>query len=208
MKKGAFITVNYTGRVDDVIFDTTDEKVAKEAGITREVKPVTICLGEGHVLPGLDQALIGKDKGKHTINLTAENAFGKKSTKNMELVPTPQLKKQGITPQPGMELEIDGKYGVIRSISGGRVIVDFNHPLAGRDVTYEVEILDTVTDAVGQIKTLLDIPRLPYDDVALNGESVTIKVPQIYPQPLMDAVQEKIVALTTAKEVSFEQGKK
>jgi len=208
MKKGDFITINYTGRAEELIFDTTDTAVAKEAKINRPVTPVTICLGERHVLPGLDEALIGKDKGKHTITLTTEHAFGKKSTKKMELIPLKQLTQQKITPQPGMELEIDDKYGIVRSVSGGRVIVDFNHPLAGKDVTYDVDIIGQVTDTVAQIRALLDVPHLPYDTVNVTGGTVTITVPQIYPQELMDAIQKKITTLTSAKNVTFEQGKK
>lgn len=209
-QQGDFIKLHYTGRLSDgTVFDTTDENVAKAAGITgtrSKMGPVTVCLGEGHILPGLERALISKSVGKHTVQLTAEQGFGKKSAKLLRLVPLRQFKEQRITPQPGMELNIDGEYGVVRAVSGGRIIVDFNHPLANQDLTYDVEILGGVEDKKEQVRAILDISGLPYEQVAVEGTHAVIKVKMLYPQQLIAAVQERIMKLTGLTAVSFEAG--
>jgi len=204
MKEGTFVKLTYTGKLGDgTVFDTTDPEIGKKIG--QQAEPITICLGQQQLLPGLDKQLIGKEKGEHTITLKAEEAFGLKSTKKLELVPKNQLQKQGINPKAGMQLEIDGQHGIVRSISGGRVIVDFNHPLAGQEVHYDINILKTVDDLTEQVKSIIDIIKLPYNKVEVEGNKATIFVPQIYPQEIMDALQKKMVELTTVETVSFEQ---
>lgn len=209
MKEGSFIKLDYTASLaNGRVFDTTIPEVAKQAHMTRKVAPVIVCLGQKQLLPGLDKALIGKEKGKHKITIAPEDAFGKKDTKKFELVPLAQLKKQGINPQPNMQIEIDGQFGLIKNVSGGRVIVDFNHPLADQTITYDVNVLEEITNLKEQTQSLLDTARIPYVSVEVKEQDVVIKTPQLYPQPIMDALQEKIAELTQAKNISFEQGKK
>jgi len=66
IQNGDFIRLRYTGKVDGAVFDTTDEEVAREAGIHNPEAlygPVTIRVGSQHVIPGLDEALEGRDVG-------------------------------------------------------------------------------------------------------------------------------------------------
>ena len=129
------------------VFDTTDPEVAKKSGLDKNVKPVIICLGKNVILPGLEAALVGKEIGKdYSIELEPENAFGKKDTKKIELIPTAKFKKEGMQPQPGMQVNIDGQLAVIKRVSGGRTLVDFNHPLAGITVTYDIKIVREVSE--------------------------------------------------------------
>ncbi|HIJ11552.1 TPA: peptidylprolyl isomerase, partial [Candidatus Woesearchaeota archaeon] len=80
--KGDFIELHYTGKLlDGSVFDTTDEAIAKESGIhspRTKFGPTIICVGEKQLLPGLDAGLVGKKLGKHTIELQAQDAFGKR----------------------------------------------------------------------------------------------------------------------------------
>ena len=210
-QKGDFVTLNYTGKLEDgTVFDTTDEKVAKEAGLegTKEMSPVTICVGENMLVKGLDAAITGKDKGSFSVTLKPEEAFGKKDPKLLQVIPTQQLVKQGIQPQPGLELNIDGRYGVVRRTGGGRTTVDFNHPLASQEVTYEVEILDKVTDLEAQVRAIIDMGGLPYEGIEVKEKDVTITLQQLLPKQIMDQLQNRIVNLTGAAKVSFEAGQK
>tara|TARA_Y100000310_G_scaffold341568_1_gene441124 strand:- start:1088 stop:1702 length:615 start_codon:yes stop_codon:yes gene_type:complete len=161
MKKGDFIEVTYTGKLDSgEVFDTTDVEVAKKEGIFNEnttYGPVIACLGEGHLLKGLEEYLEGKEEGKHTIALDAEHAFGKRQGKLLQLVPTQKLVKAGIKPYPGLQLNMDNMLATVKTVSGGRTIIDFNHPLAGRDVSYEVEVKRVVSDDKEKIKGILSL---------------------------------------------------
>ena len=133
MKKGDFLRLEYTGRVQetDEVFDTTIEKVAEEEGIQLENKiygPIPIIVGAGHVLKGIEDSLIDMDEGdEKEIEIPPSEGFGERDPKLIQLIPMSEFRKQSIKPQVGMSITSEGSTGKIRSISGGRVRVDFNH---------------------------------------------------------------------------------
>lgn len=209
LKKGDFITIEYTGKIEDgTIFDTTDPKLGKELGLDGTFEPATLCLGEGQLLKGLDMGLIGKELGTYTIQVPAELGFGKKNAKLLQLIPLRQFKKQNLMPQVGMEMNIDDKYGVIKSVSGGRVIVDFNHPLSGRDLVYEVTVKAIVTDVKKQLEALLEFVGLPHTGITVEKDHAIIKINPLPPQEMAEMLNKKITGLTTITTVSYEQGEK
>lgn len=209
IKKGDFVKINYTGTTEGTLFDTTVEATGKAAGINKSsYAPVTICVGEGHLIPGIDNALVGKEKGSFKISFEPEQGFGKKDPKLLQLTPLQQFKKQNINPFPGMELNVDGSYGVVKTINGGRVIVDYNHPLAGKNLDYEIEVIDLITDVKEQVTSLLDIVGLPYDKIDIEKDHAIITSKTMLPQEFMNILQEKITSLTSIKTVSFQNGDK
>jgi FKBP-type peptidyl-prolyl cis-trans isomerase SlyD len=127
VKNGDFIKLEYTGKVIETgdIFDTTDEEIAEEKGIHSDKKtygPISIIVGGGHVLKGMETALEGMEKGdEKTIELPPEEAFGERDPNLIQLVPMSEFKKQGKKPQVGMAITSEGNTGIIRSVSGGRV---------------------------------------------------------------------------------------
>lgn len=161
LKENDFIEVDYIAKIKGSgIFDLTKEDVAKENKVYNpdyKYRPVIICLGRGDILQGLDKKLIGKDIGKHKIDLTPEEGFGKKDAKLIKLVSTKEFTKQNIRPIPGMQMNLDGFVGKILSVAGGRTIVDFNNPLAGKDLEYEIDIKREVKDKKEQLDGFLDI---------------------------------------------------
>jgi FKBP-type peptidyl-prolyl cis-trans isomerase SlyD len=208
IQTGDFVKLHYTGKLSDgTVFDTTREEVAKAAGIegTRGYHAATVCVGQRMVITGLDDALIGRT-GTFSVTLQPDAAFGRKDAKLLKIVPTNQLLKQQIRPRPGMRLNIDGQYGVVRTASPDRTVVDFNHPLASQEVTYDVEILEIVSDPAAQVKAIIDPVSLPYEAVIVDGKNVTIKVPVLYPPQIQQAVTDRITRLTSITTVSFEQG--
>src|SRR3989338_9153149 len=150
LKQNDFVEFTYTGSFKDgTIFDTTDEETAKKNGLyNQDMKYGSkVCiLGKGVFLKGLEQVLIGKETGKHTIALTPEHAFGQPDSKLRQLLSTGQFRKQDINPRPGLQVNIDGVVGLVRTVSGGRTLVDFNHPFAGRDVIYDITVQKVITD--------------------------------------------------------------
>ncbi len=161
IKKGDFIELDYIGRIQETgdIFDVTSAAIAQEHKIYNpkaHYHSQIICVGEKQVVPGLDAALVNKDEKKSfTVALPPDQAFGKKDPKLMQLVPLQTFHKQQINPFPGLQLNLNGMLGTVRTVSGGRVIVDFNHPLAGRNVTYEVTIKRVVTKDEEKLQGLL-----------------------------------------------------
>ena len=161
IKKNDFVEIEYTGRLKEsnAVFDTTQEKVAKENDLydkNADYSPLIICVGENHILKGLEEQMIGKETGKeYAFEVSSDNAFGRKDPKLIQLVPTNKFRQQNIQPFPGLQLNIDGVFGVVKTVSGGRCLVDFNHPLAGRDLVYNVKINKIVDDSKEKLESLL-----------------------------------------------------
>ncbi len=160
INKGDFIEIDFVGRVLETkeIFDLTKENVAKENKIYNPkfpYKPIIICVGEREVISGLDDKLIGREKGNYNIEIKSEEGFGKKNSSLLKLVPINIFKKENLKPFPGLNVNIDGHIGTIRSVSGGRVIVDFNHPLSGKDLLFDIEIKKIIKENKEKIESIL-----------------------------------------------------
>jgi len=178
IKEHDFVEIEYTARIkeDGTIFDTTEEKVAKENNLYdkhSDYSPAVICVGENNILKGLEEQMIGRETGKeYTIEIGSENAFGKKNAKLIQLIPTSKFRQQNINPVPGLQLNIDGVFGVVKTVSGGRCLVDFNHPLAGKDLVYNVKINNIVDNDNEKLKSLLKMYLHIKDaDTEINDKS-------------------------------------
>ncbi len=145
IKKGSFLEIEYIGRIKETnkIFDLTDENLAKKEDIYNpkaSYGPIIICIGNHDIVTGLEDFLIGKKPGKYKVELKPEQTFGKKEPKLIKIISTNKFNKQEIKPFPGLQVNIDGLIGRVRVVSGGRTIVDFNHPLAGKNIIYEIKV--------------------------------------------------------------------
>lgn len=197
IKKGDFIRLNYTGRLDSgEVFDTTDETVAKQENLhLHNPQPIVVCVGSNFLVKSLDQDFIGKNIGKHKINI--EEAFGKKRADLLTLIPIKAFKKENIKPHPGLEVNIDGNRGIVKTVSGGRIIVDFNHPLASRNVSYDYEIIELVNNKKEQVQCLL--PKEIKTEFKENTAIIKSKVPE----ELKEMISKQIEDLVKVK-VKFE----
>lgn len=208
IKKGDFIEIEYVGRlkVNNTIFDLTDEKLAKENNLYNEdmdYGPIIICVGQKNVINGLDKALEGKDINKeYNIELKPEESFGKKDAKLIKIVSNSVFKKQKINVFPGLKVNMDGSIATIRNVSGGRIVVDFNHPLAGREIVYKVKINRIVSDDKEKVESILKQLGIKKDKIELKeGE---VKVDAKMPKELQDILEKKIKELVkSVKKVIF-----
>jgi len=156
LKKNEFIDLEFTARIKEtgIIFDTNVKANAKEVGL-EEVRPLRVCIGEGMVLKGFDSALEGKEIGKdYEVEINAENAFGKRDPSLIKTIPVSVFLEKEVNPYPGMILNLDGIIARISSVSGGRVLTDFNNPLAGKTVIYEFKVLKKIEDKTEKLKIL------------------------------------------------------
>jgi len=155
LKEKDFIEIEFKGRIKEgEIFDSNIKRELKKINQKAEAKPFVYSLGQDMFLKGIDQFLIGKKIGKYTIELTPEKAFGKRDVKQIQMMPTKVFNEQKINPVQGHVFNFDGKMGKVLTVSGGRVIVDFNIPLAGKEVIYNINILRKVEDVNEKIKAL------------------------------------------------------
>ena len=105
--------------------------------------------------------------------MDSENAFGPRDPSLIQLVPMREFKKQNMTPVPGMRIQSEGSTGKILTVNGGRVKVDFNHELAGRDLVYDVEVTEIITDESDKIKSMIE---LHYSNPNVDIEKTEIEI--------------------------------
>ena len=180
IKKGDFVEIEYMGRLKETneIFDLTNAEDAKKNNVYNDklkYSSKVVCVGNNILVKGLDEFLEGKECKNYTIELSAEKAFGKKDPKLMKLVSISIFSKQNIKPFPGLQVSFDGLIGIVETVSGGRVIVDFNHPLAGRDVVYDIRIKRVVNDDKEKINSLLEQMFGKHTDFEFRNKKLTIK---------------------------------
>ena len=158
IENGTYIKLSYTGSVNGSAFDTTDIDVAKTAKIFREnaiYGPSIVKVGAGHLLPGLDDDLAGKEVGtEYTIVLPAEKAFGEHKTEDVKAVDKKAFEKK---PELFERVSIEGRDGVVVNKIGSRFLVDFNHPLAGQEVTYVYTIESIVEDGTEKLTGIIKL---------------------------------------------------
>jgi FKBP-type peptidyl-prolyl cis-trans isomerase 2 len=135
-------------------------------------------------MPGLNEALKEMKVGeKKQIEVPPEKGFGKRMAELIKLIPESKFKEQDIDPAPGHTVTVNNARGFILSNDGGRVRVDFNHPLAGKTVVYEVEILEEIKDLEKRIKAII-FYFLSLDEgeseVTINGKELEIAFKKKY----------------------------
>ena len=188
IEKGDFILVDYVGKIKETneVFDTTIEEVAKKEGLYKEggiYEPKLVVVGEGWVLKALDESLLNLEVGKtEKIEVPPEKAFGHRDPEKVKLIPLRRLTSRGITPKLGERIEIDGKLAIVRTIGSGRVQLDFNHPLAGKTLVYEVTVKKKLEEKKEKIAALIHrrIPVVEIDkfNLKVTKVGVTIEVPE------------------------------
>ncbi len=209
-----FIEIEYTGKFKDgTIFDTTSKETAEKNDIFSpqiKYKPAIVCIGEKQLIPGLDSALLDKEAGKdYTIELTPEEAFGKKDIKKIKLIPPAEFQKRNINPQPGMQIDMDGEVGRVIKASGGRILVNFNHPFAGREVVYEIKVNKKITDKETKLKSFLELSfNMPEIKAEVKEDKAVVTLPMELPKPVQEELSKKLKEITKLKEVSFKKEEK
>ena len=156
LQKNDFIELEFLGRVKGGdIFDTNIQEEAKKINLELETRPLIICLGQNMILPAIDEFLAGKETGKYTLELEPEKAFGLRDRNLIKTMPIKIFLEKQVYPRPGMIFEFDNVIGRISAVSGGRVIVDFNHPLANKVAVYELNVKSVISDDTEKVSSLM-----------------------------------------------------
>ncbi|MEM1619903.1 MAG: FKBP-type peptidyl-prolyl cis-trans isomerase [Fervidicoccaceae archaeon] len=156
-----FVLVEYTARIKETgeLVETTDPEEAKRSGKyeeDREYGPVLVVIGEGRMVRGFEEELTNMNEGEEkTFTVPPEKAFGLRDPNKIRVIPLREFKRSNVEVAPGKVVSIGGVPAVIRDISGGRVTVDFNHPLAGKSIEYRTKIVKRLLDDEEKIKYLL-----------------------------------------------------
>ncbi|MGC8564087.1 MAG: FKBP-type peptidyl-prolyl cis-trans isomerase [Fervidicoccaceae archaeon] len=156
-----FVLVEYTATVKETgsVVDTTSSEIAKANNIFDEEKlyePILIVIGEGRVVKGLEETIKEMNEGEEKeVEIPPEKAYGVRDPSKLRRIPLREFRKGEVEPIPGRIVEINGVPAVIRDVSGGRVLVDFNHPLAGKVLVYKVKVVKQLKTDEEKIRALL-----------------------------------------------------
>jgi len=138
-KYGDTVKVHYTGKLEDgTVFDSSLDR-----------DPLEFTIGEGHLIPGFQQAVIGMNPGESkTATIPAEEAYGPHREEMVVVVEREQFPTH-LNPEVGQQLEIrqaDDRTIVvmITDVNETSVTLDANHPLAGKDLTFEIQLVEIV----------------------------------------------------------------
>jgi len=134
-KKGAVVKVHYTGKLED----------GRTFGTSHKSDPLEFRIGEGRIIPGFESAVIGMEPGdSKTTTIPADQAYGPRDHGQVY-----ELSRDKFPPevQVGQQYQMDrGEKGpevvTVTNVSEEKVTVDGNHPLAGRDLTFDIELLE------------------------------------------------------------------
>ena len=136
-KSGDTVHVHYTGKLEDgTVFDTSEGR-----------DPLTFELGKKMVVPGFENAVTGMEVGERkTVSFPSEEAYGPRMDQLVFTVPRENL-PPGYDPQQGQMLRMETKDGrqmdvMVMEADDAGVRLDANHPLAGKDLTFDVELVE------------------------------------------------------------------
>jgi FKBP-type peptidyl-prolyl cis-trans isomerase 2 len=188
LQKSDFILLDYVAKVKETgeIFDTTFEETAKKEHLYKEgdiFEPKLIVIGENWVLKPLDESLTTMEVSKQSVvEISPEKAFGQRDPEKVKRVPLRQLLAKEITPSVGMRIEYGGKSATVRAIGAGRVLLDFNPPLAGKTLVYEATVKKKLETAEEKIAALIHrrIPSVEDKkfELAVKAQTVTVEMPE------------------------------
>lgn len=186
LQKGDFVRVTYTVKVQGgAVIETTEEPVAKEMGLHKEgatYGPRTLILGANSVIPGLEEALLGKEVGhKGSVTVPPEKSFGPRQPGRIETFTVARFPEP---PYPGMEVSLEGRQGVVETVIGRRVRVDFNHPLAGKALVYDYVIAERLDTPQKRLEALARMVLPVPSEASVRDSAGTVRLPADAPPNL------------------------
>jgi FKBP-type peptidyl-prolyl cis-trans isomerase 2 len=188
IEMGTLVYVDYVGRTKDdgTIFDLTVEEIAKEEGLYKEdgtYEPLLVCVGWNWLLAALEEELVGMKIGESKrIEVPPEKGAGPRDPKKVKLIAKTKLAKQGARPIKGEEIKFGNERGIITQVLGRRVRVDFNSPLAGKTLVFDVTVREIIHEPEEKILAVVKrrIPALPKEQysVSIEKKVITIELPK------------------------------
>ncbi len=124
---------------------TVSEQGSEPLESSKDREPLAILAGHGNIIPGLDKALEGREAGdSFGVDVAAADAYGEKREGLSQRVPKKHFGNQKLS--PGMQVVLNTNFGqravTIEKVGMSVVDVDLNHPMAGKDLHFDIEIVD------------------------------------------------------------------
>jgi peptidylprolyl isomerase len=144
-KEGDKVKVHYTGRLENG--DVFDSSECGEDECGCETGPLEFTIGEGDVIPGFEKGVIGMSVGESkTLNIPVEDGYGDRHDEMVAKVEREHMPSD-LAPEVGMRLEVTQEDGqqfpvVITEVTDTHITLDANHPLAGRDLIFDIRLVE------------------------------------------------------------------
>ena len=200
VEDGDFVLVKITGRTQKgKIFRVSSEEDAKKAGIYDEQKakqgfyaPDFVIIGKaGFLNEGLTETIKGMNFfEKKSVRIPPTKAFGKRDPQKIERIGIAKFRKlnEGKPPEFGQDfVNKKGERGVVTNVVQGRVIVDYNHPLAGQSLDYNIEIIDKIEEFEEKIEYFMISKGIPKENISdfkinyiKNDKTLEITIPKMF----------------------------
>lgn len=153
-KHGDKVRVHYTGTLEDgSVFDSSEETGGgcseSGCGCGEGSGPMEFVIGEGKLIPKFEQAVIGLEPGQSVkVNIPADDAYGQRAEEMVAVVDRSEIPGD-IKPSAGDQMEVVLEDGtplpvVVTEVTDSTITLDANHPLAGRDLTFEIRLVEIV----------------------------------------------------------------
>ena len=138
VKEGDTVKVHYTGKLNDgSVFDSSQDR-----------EPLEFTLGQGQLIPGFENAVTGMEQGESTtVTIPSDEAYGERRD-DLELEVAKNELPDNVEPEVGMQLQMQQQESgqavpvKITNVEDEKVTLDANHPLAGKDLTFDIEVVD------------------------------------------------------------------
>ncbi len=189
LQKGDYVLLDYTilTKDDNKVVQTTNEEIAKQAGIYSPeniYEPILVIVGETQLLEPIQEALLKAEEGQEiTIEVPPEKGFGERDPKKIRTISIREFYRIGKIPKVGDTVEINGQQARVIDVSSGRVVLDFNHPLAGKTLIVRLKVVKKLEKDEDKIRYLVKkvLPHLKPENIGVeildNGKIVKIRLP-------------------------------
>jgi len=180
LESGDFLRIEYTGYDEKgKIFDSTVGEVSKKIRGTNG--PILIVYGFGQLLYGIEESIKNVEEGKnYELAIPPEKAFGNKKKSLVHVMKPDEFRKNNLVPRAGLVIHADFEdkklIGTIKSVTSGRVMVDFNHPLAGQKLKYIIKILEIIKDPRKKAEALISEFGFDVKNLSLEKRVLTFSL--------------------------------
>lgn len=204
VKKGDFVKIEYTGYDEKGnVFDSTEGKIARQ--LHEKEGPMLIVLGVDYLVGAMEEAILAMNKGEEKeVAAPPEKAFGHRDAKRMKIFPLNEFYSNELDPHPGAVIEMETEFGtlngMVKSVNSGRVLVDFNHPLADQSVKYRLKLVDVIEDTEGKVGGLVKDLGVE-GSLSLEGSKVLITMKKGQPEEDLKKTRLLIAIKTSIPEV-------
>lgn len=171
------IEIEYIGKVEGKIFDLATSKDIKGfENLDKEKRgPKVIILGCGNIIKGLEKVLLEMEIGEEReVEISPQEGFGIRKRELVKAIPEREFSKNKIAVARETLIRVNGRIGRIIGANSGRVIVDFNHPLAGKKLNYWIKILRKIEKKEEKVKNILNVLGLKNAKTEIKGKWLQI----------------------------------